>query len=54
METGTIIKLIKDLKEMGVFWLGFTGGEPLLNKDIVRIVESASNGCAVRFFYGRP
>ncbi len=50
METGTIIKLIKDLKEMGVFWLGFTGGEPLLNKDIVRIVESASNGCAVKLF----
>ena len=29
---------------------GFTGGEPLLNKDLVRIVESASDGCAVKLF----
>ncbi|HUI29667.1 MAG TPA: radical SAM protein [Candidatus Acidoferrales bacterium] len=50
METGTIIRLINDLKEMGVFWIGFTGGEPLLNKDIVRIVESASDRCAVKLF----
>ncbi len=50
MDTATILKLVKDLKEMGVFWIGFTGGEPLLNKDLVRIVESASDGCAVKLF----
>jgi sulfatase maturation enzyme AslB (radical SAM superfamily) len=32
MTAESITKLIADLKEMGVFWIGFTGGEPLLNK----------------------
>jgi len=50
MDTATIIKLVKDLKEMGVFWVGFTGGEPLLNKNIAQIVESASDGCATKLF----
>jgi MoaA/NifB/PqqE/SkfB family radical SAM enzyme len=50
MDTATIIKLVSDLKAMGVFWIGFTGGEPLLNKDLVRIVESAGDGCAVKLF----
>jgi len=50
METDTIIALIRDLQSMGVFWFGFTGGEPLLNKDIVKIVESAGDGAAVKLF----
>jgi MoaA/NifB/PqqE/SkfB family radical SAM enzyme len=50
METEAIIRLIQDLKSMGVFWIGFTGGEPLLNKDIVRITESAGNDVAVKLF----
>lgn len=50
METGTIIGLIQELKRMGVFWIGFTGGEPLLNKNIVKITERASDGCAVKLF----
>ncbi len=50
MDTATIIKLIQDLKRMGVFWIGFTGGEPLLNKDIVRITESAGDDCTVKLF----
>jgi MoaA/NifB/PqqE/SkfB family radical SAM enzyme len=50
MDTATIRTLIGDLKRMGVFWLGFTGGEPLLNKDIVSITEYASEGCAVKLF----
>lgn len=50
MDTRTIMQLIQDLKRMGVFWLGFTGGEPLLNKDIVRITESVGEGCAVKLF----
>jgi MoaA/NifB/PqqE/SkfB family radical SAM enzyme len=50
MDTETILQLIRDLKRMGVFWLGLTGGEPLLNKDLVKIVESARDGCAVKLF----
>lgn len=50
MDTNTIKKVIKDLKEMGLFWLGFTGGEPLLNKDIVEITDSIGDDCAIKLF----
>ena len=50
MDTSRLIDLIQRLKQMGVFWIGFTGGEPLLNKDIARITEHASNECAVKLF----
>ncbi|MBN1856550.1 MAG: radical SAM protein [Dehalococcoidia bacterium] len=50
MDTETILKTIRQLKDMGMVWLGLTGGEPLLNKDIVEIVESASGDCAVKLF----
>ncbi|MCX7787819.1 MAG: radical SAM protein [Spirochaetes bacterium] len=50
MDTETIIRLIRDLKEMGMIWLGFTGGEPLLNKEIVRITESAGTTVALKLF----
>ena len=50
MDKDTIKKVIRDLKEMGVVWLGFTGGEPLLNKDIVEITESITEHCAVKLF----
>jgi MoaA/NifB/PqqE/SkfB family radical SAM enzyme len=50
MDTPTIKKLIQQLKKMGVFWLGLTGGEPLLNRDIVEITESVGHGCAVKLF----
>ncbi|MBN2010645.1 radical SAM protein [candidate division KSB1 bacterium] len=50
MDKETILKTIRELKNLGVFWLGLTGGEPLLNKDIVDIVETASDNCAVKLF----
>jgi MoaA/NifB/PqqE/SkfB family radical SAM enzyme len=50
IDTETIKTVIRDLKEMGVFWLGFTGGEPLLQKDIVKITESVGDECAVKLF----
>jgi MoaA/NifB/PqqE/SkfB family radical SAM enzyme len=50
MDTATIIKTIQDLKQMGVFWLGFTGGEPLLNKDIVEITRSCAQDCTLKLF----
>jgi len=50
MASATIIDLIADLKKMGVVWLGFTGGEPLLNKDILKITESAGDDMALKLF----
>ena len=50
MDTAVILKTVRELREMGVFWLGLTGGEPLLNHDIVKIIENASNDCTVKLF----
>ena len=50
IDTETINQVIRDLKEMGVFWVGFTGGEPLLQKDIVKITEGVGDDCAVKLF----
>jgi len=50
MDTAVIKKVVQELKDMGVFWLGFTGGEPLLQKDIVEITESVGDDCAVKLF----
>jgi MoaA/NifB/PqqE/SkfB family radical SAM enzyme len=50
MNTETIKRTARQLKEMGVVWLGLTGGEPLLNPDIVDITESVSADCAVKLF----
>ena len=50
MDKDTIINTARDLKKIGVVWLGFTGGEPLLNKDIVEITDSLSGDCAIKLF----
>lgn len=50
MDTPTIKKTIQDLKRAGVFWLGFTGGEPLLNPDIVEIANSVGDDCTLKLF----
>ena len=50
MDKETIIRTIRELKELGMIWLGLTGGEPLLNKHIVEIVESAGEDCSVKLF----
>ncbi|MBN1779790.1 radical SAM protein [bacterium] len=50
MDTKTIISLIRDLKQMGLIWLGFTGGEPLLCRDILKIIESAGDDIALKLF----
>jgi MoaA/NifB/PqqE/SkfB family radical SAM enzyme len=50
MDTATILKVIADLKQIGLVWLGFTGGEPLLNRDIVKIAEGAGDDCAKKLF----
>jgi MoaA/NifB/PqqE/SkfB family radical SAM enzyme len=50
MDTETILSVIRELKSMGVFWIGLTGGEPLLNRDIVRIVEEIGEDCSAKLF----
>jgi MoaA/NifB/PqqE/SkfB family radical SAM enzyme len=52
MDKTEILGVVAELKDMGVFWLGWTGGEPLLNKDIVEITERAAGRgeCAVKLF----
>lgn len=50
LNTTQIKQLIQELKRMGLFWLGFTGGEPLLNKDLVEIVKSVGDDCAAKLF----
>lgn len=50
MSKETILGVIDDLKKMGVVWFGFTGGEPLLNPDIIEITEHTSGDAAVKLF----
>lgn len=50
MSTSTILRTIGELQRMGVVWLGLTGGEPLLNPDIVQIVGKAAEKSAVKLF----
>jgi len=50
MDKETIQRTIRDLKDIGVFWIGLTGGEPLLNKNIVEIVETIGDNCSAKLF----
>lgn len=50
IDTKSIKQLIQNLKKMGVVWIGLTGGEPLLNKDIVEIIRSAGNDVTIKLF----
>jgi MoaA/NifB/PqqE/SkfB family radical SAM enzyme len=50
MDTATIRRTIDELRDAGVCWLGFTGGEPLLNPDIVELAAYASADMAVKLF----
>lgn len=50
LDTAAILGAISALQQLGVIWLGLTGGEPLLNPDLVRIVGRAAEKCAVKLF----
>jgi MoaA/NifB/PqqE/SkfB family radical SAM enzyme len=43
-------RLISELIESGVVWLGLTGGEPLLRRTLPELVEGCGNRCAVKLF----
>ncbi len=50
LTTGEILSTIDTLADLGVFWLGLTGGEPLLNADLLQIVARAARRCSVKLF----
>lgn len=50
LDTPIILQVIDDLRDAGVAWLGLTGGEPLLNPHLVKIVAYASRHMAVKLF----
>jgi MoaA/NifB/PqqE/SkfB family radical SAM enzyme len=50
MDTTMIIGAVRELSDMGLAWLGLTGGEPLLNNDIVEIVDRTDKNVAIKLF----
>ena len=50
LSTSSIITAVKQLKSLGVVWLGLTGGEPLLNGDLPEIIRAAGDDCSVKLF----
>lgn len=43
MSTADWFRVMEEAREMGAVQIGFSGGEPLLNKDIIKIVQKASD-----------
>ena len=41
LNTGEVFSILEQLKDMGCFYLGFTGGEPFLRPDIMDILDHA-------------
>jgi len=50
LDKAEILSAVRDLQDLGVRWLGWTGGEPLLNKDIVSLTAAAAERSAVKLF----
>ena len=50
LETRDTIEVIKQLQDFGVSIIGFTGGEPLLRKDLAQIIASVDERSATLLF----
>ena len=52
MDTQQAIEAIEQIKSLGTITIGFTGGEPLLRDDIVKLVQAASDTNCIMFSTG--
>jgi MoaA/NifB/PqqE/SkfB family radical SAM enzyme len=50
LDDGELRRVIEELIDAGVVWIGFTGGEPLLRADLPELVAIARGRCAVKLF----
>lgn len=50
MDQAKLLQVIRELKDLGVVWLGITGGEPLLQKHLPELIASVGPDCAVKLF----
>lgn len=50
LDTQKAIEIIKQIKSIGTVTIGFTGGEPLVRKDIVKLVTAAGDDTASVIF----
>jgi len=50
LDTETILDTVRQLQDMGAFWIGLTGGEPLLNVDLPRIVRKIGERSSSKLF----
>jgi MoaA/NifB/PqqE/SkfB family radical SAM enzyme len=50
MDKERIMRVAGELSSMGVAWLGITGGEPLLNGDLLEIIDGIDKDVAVKLF----
>ena len=50
LDTRTILDTVRQLQNMGVFWIGLTGGEPLLNVDLPGIIRAIGERSSSKLF----
>jgi MoaA/NifB/PqqE/SkfB family radical SAM enzyme len=50
LDAGEIRRVIDELIDLGLTWLGITGGEPLLRRDLPDLIALGGTRCAVKLF----
>jgi len=50
LDTHAILDTVSQLQEMGVFWIGLTGGEPLLNIDLPCVIRAIGERSSSKLF----
>jgi MoaA/NifB/PqqE/SkfB family radical SAM enzyme len=50
LDSHELHQAIEDLHSLGIVWLGFTGGEPLLHPNLEDLIEHAARKSAVKIF----